>query len=112
MSLRPLDAKVYGDPFNFRPERWLENPDLPIFSYGLGYRMCAGYTLANREIYIVLLRIIASFKIGASTEVDADPITGCFDAAHQAMAPKHSGLLFEPRDVTGLKELLGNAAGR
>ncbi|EFZ02936.1 cytochrome P450 [Metarhizium robertsii] len=106
------DAKVYGDPFNFRPERWLENPDLPIFSYGLGYRMCAGYTLANREIYIVLLRIIASFKIGASTEVDADPITGCFDAAHQAMAPKHSGLLFEPRDVTGLKELLGNAAGR
>ncbi|KHN96381.1 3-hydroxyphenylacetate 6 hydroxylase [Metarhizium album ARSEF 1941] len=100
------DAAVYGDPYSFRPERWLENPDLPIFSYGLGYRMCAGYTLANREMYIVLMRIIACFRISADGDIDADPITGCLDAAHQAMAPKPSGLYFEPRDGRGLKRLL------
>ncbi|KAK2616570.1 hypothetical protein QQS21_000393 [Conoideocrella luteorostrata] len=101
-----MDPTLYGDPTVFRPERWFNNPDLPIFSYGLGYRMCAGYTLANREIYILLTRIIASFEIGASPEVDADHITGCADPAHQAMAPKNSGIYFRPREVEGLKSLL------
>ncbi|KAI0123703.1 cytochrome P450 CYP504B10 [Xylariales sp. AK1849] len=99
-----MDPTLYGDPENFRPERWLKNPDLPIFSYGLGYRMCAGYTLANRVIYILLARIIASFEISASPGVDADHITGCADPAHQAMAPKPSGFFFRLRDVKGLKD--------
>ncbi|KAA8646706.1 uncharacterized protein ATNIH1004_005381 [Aspergillus tanneri] len=94
-----MDPTLYGDPENFRPERWLNNPDLPIFSYGLGYRMCAGYALANRVIYILLARIISCFEISASLEVDADHITGCADPAHQAMAPKPTGFYFRLRDV-------------
>lgn len=70
--------------------------------------MCAGYTLANREIYIVLARIISSFHISASSELDVDPLTGCADPAHQAMAPKLSGLYFQPRNMKELKEILKN----
>lgn len=80
---------------------------MPIFSYGLGYRMCAGYTLANREIYVLLARIIALFEIGPSPDTDANHISGCADPAHQAMAPKNSGLYFRPRDVNKIKDVLG-----
>ncbi|KAI0192743.1 cytochrome P450 CYP504B10 [Xylaria flabelliformis] len=102
-----MDSALFKDPETFRPERWLEDPDLPIFSYGLGYRMCAGYTLANREMYILIARIIALFVIGASHDTDADNITGCADAAHQAMAPKNTGIYFRPRDVNQVKDILG-----
>ncbi|KAF2970751.1 hypothetical protein GQX73_g2824 [Xylaria multiplex] len=101
-----MDPNLFEDPETFRPERWLEHPDLPIFSYGLGYRMCAGYTLANREIYVLLTRIIALFEIGPSPDTDADHITGCADPSHQAMAPKNSGLYFRPRDVNKIKDIL------
>jgi 3-hydroxyphenylacetate 6-hydroxylase len=99
------DSTLYGDPEVFRPERWLETPDLPIFSYGLGYRMCAGYTLANRVVYVLLSRIIASVEIAANPDVDADHLTGCHDPAHQAMAPKPVGFRFRPRDAQELKDI-------
>ncbi|KAI0545207.1 cytochrome P450 [Xylaria curta] len=106
-----MDSALFKEPEVFRPERWLEDPDLPIFSYGLGYRMCAGYTLANREMYILIARIVALFVIGPSPETDADNITGCADAAHQAMAPKNTGIYFRPRDINKVKDILGQGHG-
>ncbi|KAM3511011.1 hypothetical protein MY11210_005347 [Beauveria gryllotalpidicola] len=100
------DPKLFRDPDTFRPERWFEDPDQPIFSYGLGYRMCAGYTLANHVMYTLFTRLIASFEICAGPGIDADPITGCEDPAHQAMAPRPTGLYFKPRDAVLLKGAL------
>lgn len=80
-----LDPLVYDDPEVFRPERWLENPDLPLFAFGLGYRVCPGYHLANREIYVALARTIAAFEIKAGNQIDADPITGCADPTDLVM---------------------------
>ncbi len=61
------DEKVYGsDADAFRPERFLDDPDLPHAAYGFGTRMCAGFHLANRQSYIFLLRLIWSFKIERS----------------------------------------------
>ncbi|KAJ3493704.1 hypothetical protein NLG97_g4566 [Lecanicillium saksenae] len=100
------DPKLYRDPDIFRPERWLEDPDQPIFSYGLGYRMCAGYTLANHVMYTLFVRLIVSFEICAGDDVDPDPISGCEDPAHQAMAPRPTGLYFKPRDRAGLTRVL------
>lgn len=104
--LKIPDAKIFRDPNTFRPERWLEDPDQPIFSYGLGYRMCAGYTLANHVVYTLFTRLIASFEISADEGVDADAISGCESAGHQAMAPRPTGLYFAPRDATLLKAAL------
>ncbi|ATY63239.1 Cytochrome P450 [Cordyceps militaris] len=101
-----FNAKIFRDPDTFRPERWLEDPDQPIFSYGLGYRMCAGYTLANHVVYTLFTRLIASFEISADEGVDADAISGCESAGHQAMAPRPTGLYFAPRDATLLKAAL------
>jgi cytochrome P450 len=56
------DSNVWRDPDAFRPERWLEQPDAPLFTYGLGYRMCAGSLLANRELYLTYMRMLNSFE--------------------------------------------------
>ena len=38
-----LDQEVYGaDALDFRPSRWIENPDLPLASFGYGRRVRTG----------------------------------------------------------------------
>ena len=37
-----MDPAVWKDPFEFRPERWFEQPDAPLFTYGWGYRNVCG----------------------------------------------------------------------
>jgi len=61
------DETVFGsDADAFRPERFLDDPDLPHAAYGFGTRMCAGFHLANRQLYVLLLRLIWSFRIEMS----------------------------------------------
>lgn len=63
------DETVYGSDANeFRPDRFLEDPDLPHAAYGFGTRMCAGFQLANRQLYVLLLRLIWSFKMESSKD--------------------------------------------
>src|SRR6478736_3428209 len=71
---KPIDPDVWTDPEVFRPERWFEQPDAPIFTYGLGYRMCAGSLLANRELYLTFMRMLNSFEILLVTQVDTHPV--------------------------------------
>ncbi len=66
------DEKVYGPDVNsFRPERFLDDPDLPHAAYGFGTRMCAGVHLANRQLYVMILRLIWSFKIELDSRDDS-----------------------------------------
>ncbi len=58
-----IDPEVWQDPLNFRPERWIEQPDAPVFPYGLGYRKCVGSHLANQEMYTLFMRLISCFEI-------------------------------------------------
>ncbi|TKA34704.1 hypothetical protein B0A54_13304 [Friedmanniomyces endolithicus] len=61
------DETVFGDDADaFRPERFLDDPDLPHAAYGFGTRMCAGFHLANRQLYVLLLRLIWSFRVEMS----------------------------------------------
>ena len=74
-----MDDQVWKDPDDFRVERWLEseggNPDAPIFTYGLGYRMCAGSLLANREMYTIYLRLLNAFRIEGVEAKDGGPFS-------------------------------------
>ncbi|EOD51687.1 putative cytochrome p450 phenylacetate protein [Neofusicoccum parvum UCRNP2] len=122
-----MDPDVWSDPFTFRPERWLEQPDAPLFTYGLGYRMCAGSLLANRELYLIFLRTLNSFEIldaageksGApektvldphghpvpwAKDVDSHPVTGSADPTSLVTMSKHFKVVFKPRDAARLKE--------
>ncbi|KAJ4290380.1 hypothetical protein N0V90_010596 [Kalmusia sp. IMI 367209] len=47
------DPKIYPKPLAFRPQRWLDNPDLKKnwFAFGRGSRSCLGMNLATSELY-------------------------------------------------------------
>lgn len=106
-----MDPEVFENPHEFAPERFLANPDLPIFTYGVGTRMCAGYVLGNRELYIVFLRLISSFQIlpDKNENLDYDPVRGVFDPTSLVSYPKRFGSYFVARDDNKLREWLAKA---
>jgi 3-hydroxyphenylacetate 6-hydroxylase len=101
-----MDEAVWSDPEIFRPERWLEQPDAPLFTYGLGYRMCAGSLLANRELYLIFMRMLNSFKIQRADDVDTHPVRGVVDQTQLVSVPKRYKVNFVPRDETALRAAL------
>ena len=83
-----MDSAVWSDPNSFRVERWLEQPDAPLFTYGLGYRMCAGSLLANRELYLVFMRMLNAFEILKVDDVDCHPVRGNADPTSLVSMPR------------------------
>ncbi|OJJ94613.1 hypothetical protein ASPACDRAFT_128177 [Aspergillus aculeatus ATCC 16872] len=97
-----MDPEVWKDPENFRPERWLEQPDAPMFTYGMGYRMCAGSLLANRELYLVFMRTLNSFRIEPVDDVDWHPVRGNSDPTSLVAIPKRYRVRFVPKNRAAL----------
>ncbi|RYP52696.1 hypothetical protein DL768_002203 [Monosporascus sp. mg162] len=50
------DERVFPSPFQFRPERWIEDPKLSRFqvAFSKGSRICLGKNLAIAEMYLML----------------------------------------------------------
>jgi 3-hydroxyphenylacetate 6-hydroxylase len=107
--LKIADETVWEDPEVFRPERFLEKADAPMFTYGMGYRMCAGSILANRELYLIFMRLINSFKIVKYDEVDVHPVKGNADPTSLVAMPKTYRVKFIPRRDKTLRTALGIA---
>ncbi|PHH91911.1 hypothetical protein CDD83_9778 [Cordyceps sp. RAO-2017] len=101
-----MDPNVWSDPEVFRPERWLEQPDAPLFTYGVGYRMCAGSLLANRELYLLYMRLLNSFRIEGHDEVDVHPVRGNADPTSLVAMPCRYRARFIPRNPKALKKAL------
>lgn len=101
-----MDAEVWDDAEVFRPERWFEQPDAPMATYGMGYRMCAGSMLANRELYLVFIRMLNSFKIEKADNVDVHPVSGCSDPTSLVSIPQRYKARFVPRNPAALNKAL------
>ncbi|RFU33856.1 hypothetical protein B7463_g2489, partial [Scytalidium lignicola] len=99
-----MDENVWEDPEVFRPERWLEQPDAPLFTYGVGYRMCAGFLLSNRELYLIMLRIISCFEIDFEGKLDIDPVRGTADPTKLVAQPHRFKAKFIPRNEKLLRK--------
>lgn len=102
-----MDPAVWEDPEEFRPERWIEQPDAPLFTYGLGYRMCAGSLLANREMYLIWMRTLNSFRIERVDDVDVHPVSGVEDQTQLVAVPRRYRVRLVPRDEGALRKALG-----
>jgi 3-hydroxyphenylacetate 6-hydroxylase len=100
------DDQLWDDPEEFRPERWLQHPDAPIFTYGLGYRMCAGSLLANRELYLVFIRMLNSLEIQKFDDVDVHPVRGNVDPTSLVSMPHRYNARFVPRAGPALEKVL------
>lgn len=92
----------------FRPERWIEKPDATVFTFGLGYRMCAGHLLASRELYLVFMRLLSSFRLESHGTVDTNPRTGMKNARDLIMAPERYEVLCVPRNEDRLRQALAD----
>ncbi|KAJ0415530.1 cytochrome P450 [Aspergillus carlsbadensis] len=103
-----MDPDVWADPEEFRPERWFEQPDAPMFTYGMGYRMCAGSLLANRELYLVFIRTLNSFRVEPTEEtVEWHPVKGNSDPTSLVAIPKKYKVRFVPKNEAVLVKALG-----
>lgn len=74
--------------------------------------MCAGSMLANRELYLVFLRMLSSFEILQDSEVDVDPVKGSSDPTSLVTMCRSYKVIFRPRDEGALREALEEADGR
>jgi 3-hydroxyphenylacetate 6-hydroxylase len=75
-----------------------------MFTYGMGYRMCAGSLLANRELYLVFIRMLNAFEIIKADEVDPHPVTGNSDPTSLVSMPERYVVKFVPRNLKALKK--------
>jgi len=105
----PPDPAVWRDPSVFRPSRWLEQPDAPLFTYGIGYRMCTGSLLANRELYLVFIRMLGSFVLVPDSAVDVHPVRGSSDPTSLVTMCKPYSVFFRPRNERALRDALTQA---
>ncbi|KAL6248757.1 hypothetical protein RBB50_003819 [Rhinocladiella similis] len=64
-----LDENVYDDPLEFKPDRWIENSDLPLAPFGFGRRICTGQHIAKNSLFINIARILWTFDVGYKHKV-------------------------------------------
>ncbi|KAF6750546.1 cytochrome P450 [Ephemerocybe angulata] len=68
------DAETFPEPDKFRPERYLENPQLPYsFLFGFGRRVCPGLHIAQNSLFILFSRILWAFDVLPPTDVTGTP---------------------------------------
>ncbi|CAJ2514334.1 Uu.00g024530.m01.CDS01 [Anthostomella pinea] len=59
------DPDAFEDPYEFRPQRWIDNPKLARYFHGFarGSRNCVGMTLARREMALILATLILKYDL-------------------------------------------------
>ncbi|KAE8381535.1 cytochrome P450 [Aspergillus bertholletiae] len=79
------EDEVFENATVFRPERWIENPNLPLDAFGFGRRICPGRHIAFNSLNIIIARLLWGYDI-ANENNSADP-----------SRMRHFGLLAQPR---------------
>ena len=72
----------------------------------MGYRMCAGSLLANRELYLVFLRMLNSFELVGASDVATHPVTGSADPTSLVTMSRHYKVVFKPRNEAALRSAI------
>jgi 3-hydroxyphenylacetate 6-hydroxylase len=68
--------------------------------------MCAGSLLANRELYLVFIRMLNSFELVQDSEVNTHPVHGSADPTSLVSMCKNYKVIFKPRNGGALKKAL------
>nr|CAD7449356.1 unnamed protein product [Timema bartmani] len=63
-----MDRKYWGDPDNFRPERFIESSgtvrkDEALLPFGQGKRSCVGESLARTNLFITFTSLLQNFAL-------------------------------------------------
>ena len=101
-----FDETVFKDPYAFKPQRWLEDPSLPLITFGFGRRVCPGKHIGRNSLFIVMSRFLWAYRIshayenGQKLEIDPWSMTQTsdsgpmpFKASFQPRSPKHQQVI-------------------
>lgn len=93
------DEAIYPEPEKFRPERWIENPNLPMAVFGFGRRKCPGSALARRSMFMALSRIFWTYNIKPVRSVnEKEELSKIKERGHSLPSlPPPSEAIFEVR---------------
>ncbi|KAK8033519.1 hypothetical protein PG991_002917 [Apiospora marii] len=60
-----MNPEVFVDPYEFRPQRWIDNPTIArsFLGFSRGSRSCLGMNLARKEMAIVLASLFRKYDI-------------------------------------------------
>jgi cytochrome P450 len=77
------DKKTWGDPENFRPERYLDadgSVTVPeqFIPFSLGRRVCLGESLAKMELFLFLSTMIQKFQLLPANPKELPPLKSVF----------------------------------
>lgn len=68
--------------------------------------MCAGFVLANKELYLAFMRMLSFFEIVGPGDVDVYPVTGSCDPASLVIMPHRYRVYFRPQNEELLREFI------
>lgn len=71
--------------------------------------MCAGHLLANREVYLIFMRMLASFRLAPYGQANCDPKNGFKNPRDLIMAPNPYQVLCVPRNEALLRQSLAES---
>ncbi|GAD93967.1 cytochrome P450 monooxygenase [Paecilomyces variotii No. 5] len=60
-----MDDTIFEDPTRFNPDRYIQNPELPVSVFGFGRRSCPGSRLAEGSLFIVISRLLWGYHISS-----------------------------------------------
>jgi cytochrome P450 len=69
-----MDDECFQDPNEFRPERWLQHPDQPFPTFGIGRRSCPGKQWHKILCLLPLLRILWVYNIAHCYDVNGQNV--------------------------------------
>ncbi|KAE8379151.1 cytochrome P450 [Aspergillus bertholletiae] len=91
-----MDEATFDNPTAFNPDRYLDNPSLPVSAFGFGRRICPGHRLARGSLLIVTSRLLWAYDItsaqgDASLSDESSPSS--VKAVFQPRSPKHEQVI-------------------
>ena len=98
------EKSVWGDPENFRPERFLSKDGKSLVHYdawmpfAVGKRVCLGETLARDELFLFLGNLVQAFKV--------DTVPGAAKPNFESLS---GGILIPPAHELILLDRVGDA---
>ncbi|KAF5860139.1 hypothetical protein ETB97_001997 [Aspergillus alliaceus] len=91
-----MDEGIFDNPACFNPDRYLDNPDLPVSAFGFGRRVCPGHRLARSSLMIVTSRLLWAYDItsaSGATELSDESSPSSVKASFRARSSKHEQVI-------------------
>ncbi|KAJ6624204.1 cytochrome P450 [Mycena sp. CBHHK59/15] len=104
------DPHLYPDPYQFRPERFLNNKaaaDRIQVVFGFGRRACPGVNLAKPTVFAAIATALATCEIGPPVGLDGHPLLADFsDLSGSINHPKPFRCSIKPRFEHHLSDIV------